>query len=630
MIQSLTAALCRVIQSLTAALCRVIQSLTAALYRVIQSLTAALCRVIQSLTAALCRAQFVLILHDASGTLLKTSFTFPCPIAIWQEKEYLGSQLLAREEAAEDHLLTLTTLTKSTIEICGDLVAVLADHKAAGSILGRVGSGGDCRVESARAGLRIGHTGDEELVRFSSLEDHVHENLNMLFAVASDLVDLLKKPSLLFSNTNQISEWVATHKEYGYVLPRKPSRAAALEALTEKGWPPVSPAGMKTLLSNAMSDGTFSRTKFNAVFASEVTAFGSNSFPCFTEMNPITFRDIMLPECARIIDSGGQSQHDAMAAEVSWITGMTSTEMLLLLLHIDHIGVAEGHSYYTRSNIVPPSVSRLVSEGDITAQFLSNPIDMRSVIVVPGHQHNLGHIGKQIIKVGLGKDLHPDLKKMYGKTAGEVETTVARVTSEILKGMRADSLNGEHTYVYHVMHAFQDWLHTFRSSPPPVQMTAGLCGALLRYYSRRGRSLRDRRMPELSSSVQYSSDTARSPRTLAATRYGDDDSEISFASGVVGALVMAFEAVTDDNVTTASNYWSSQRSTLVDVALHLKKHKRKRNDLLDKFDECKDAAARKIVDADLKKHGPALCVQAANEMNGVSTYRCVMIVKRLG
>ena len=88
---------------------------------------------------------------------------------MWQSKEYFGCQLLSRCTQAANGIMELTTLTKSKIEIGDRIVAILADHKAAAGVKGNVGSGGDCRVESALPGLRIGHTCDEELIHFSTL-----------------------------------------------------------------------------------------------------------------------------------------------------------------------------------------------------------------------------------------------------------------------------------------------------------------------------------------------------------------------------------------------------------------------------------------------------------------------------
>ena len=80
---------------------------------------------------------------------------------------FTGSVAVSRPFVSDVSLLT--TLTKSKIEIGDRIVAILADHKAAAGVKGNVGSGGDCRVESALPGLRIGHTCDEELIHFSTL-----------------------------------------------------------------------------------------------------------------------------------------------------------------------------------------------------------------------------------------------------------------------------------------------------------------------------------------------------------------------------------------------------------------------------------------------------------------------------
>ena len=124
---------------------------------------------------------------------------------MWQSKEYFGCQLLSRCTQAANGIMELTTLTKSKIEIGDRIVAILADHKAAAGVKGNVGSGGDCRVESALPGLRIGHTCDEELIHFSTLEQDTVGYVNALFAVASDCAKLAADPAALFTKVNPAS-----------------------------------------------------------------------------------------------------------------------------------------------------------------------------------------------------------------------------------------------------------------------------------------------------------------------------------------------------------------------------------------------------------------------------------------
>eukprot|EP01048_Picozoa_sp_COSAG05_P013398 COSAG05_NODE_1425_length_4921_cov_2.177727_2_plen_389_part_00 len=117
-------------------------------------------------------AQLVMYLHDPSGTLLKRFYSFCITVGIWQGLERFGSTLLSAMKATETETLTLKP-KDDKIELGSRISALSVDHKAAASaVLGKVGSGGDCRIESAAAGLKIGFSGDEELIKFSSMEEH--------------------------------------------------------------------------------------------------------------------------------------------------------------------------------------------------------------------------------------------------------------------------------------------------------------------------------------------------------------------------------------------------------------------------------------------------------------------------
>ena len=59
---------------------------------------------------------------------------------------------------------------------------VLVCRMAADS-LGVVASGGDCRVESAKAGLKIGHCDDEEFIHLSLPSEKIAEYMHVLYSI---------------------------------------------------------------------------------------------------------------------------------------------------------------------------------------------------------------------------------------------------------------------------------------------------------------------------------------------------------------------------------------------------------------------------------------------------------------
>ena len=371
--------------------------------------------------------QLVYWLTDPSSKLLNPTFTFPIPIGMWQSKEYLATSLLSQPLHTTIANVTRVTIRpyNTVLELGTRLSAVSVDHKAGAAFQGSVGSGGTCRIESAQAGLKIGMTDDEELFKLASMSDHVCEYIHVLFSTFSSISQRLKSVDTAFSGRgamNAVIKWAAlkgnTH------MPRRPrSMAIALEAVRSH-WPECTPQ----FVHECMYDGTLSVQTIKKLHALEVTTLGVNAFPGFTEHNQLVFTDLLIPECRRLLPDSS--------------TDKEVESLLMLLLHIDHAVATTGHSLLARSNL---KVTRATSIVELRATLRPREqcTDVQSILVIPGHQHNLTHLAHVLIrKIATGKNMRPSLLATYGDTAEAREETTKRVTKEVLKGMAPTHLLG--------------------------------------------------------------------------------------------------------------------------------------------------------------------------------------------
>eukprot|EP01048_Picozoa_sp_COSAG05_P013397 COSAG05_NODE_1425_length_4921_cov_2.177727_1_plen_1038_part_10 len=426
---------------------------------------------------------------------------------------------------------------------------------------------------------------------------------HVLFSIADRLATLLADPETTFGRIDAMTAWFDLHPPPASAsppikMPTRPSRAAALTTLRQY-WPR---ALDQDFILASLYDGTISESKLATIASEEVKALGNNRFTTFMENNEISWREIFVQECQRLVDA---------ATPGSWAVVSAET-LAIILLQIDHRTVPFGTSYLTRSGI---EASTALTVDDVKSAFSPNGIDMRKIDTVPGWGHNLAHMGRKIIACATGNNLHPELKKQFGSNEAAVKTKSDQITAEICVGMGATSVNGDHTFAHHVNMAFADPAHSFRSTAAPVRQLAALHSGLVRHYTRRGRLLHDNTLPEFESTVTYGENPVDAPHTVAATRCGDDDSELAFGIGLAGAVPLVYEAVTNNSVTTCSNYWASQRATLPQLQLKIKRRRDERQRMLCLYDSA-PRDERPAINARLHNLGSVVPVQAVSDMHG--------------
>ena len=397
-------------------------------------------------------AQLVFMLIDPTGTFLNRNFSFPIPISMWQDKEYLGGVIMSAACFAARSILVEMEPEGTKLVLGLEITLISLDHKAAGSFLGGPGSGGTVRIESAQAGLKIGNVDDEEVVLASDISTHHVEYLHCLYSTLADFRTTLVSIEETFGtrSANPIIKWVAKHPDCGVVLPRRPSGQQARDALNAF-WPTTI---TDSFLRACLFDGTISAYRFKKhIHGPNASEFGRFSFPGLVEHNKRVVDDIWLPEMAKI------------CADAS--SGERETTLATLLL-LDWHGAADGKRLLQRVGL-HGTKEFTFADYCKTLRPTEQCIDTKRVLVVTGYCHNLTFLTKLCTKIARGVGLHPQLLQTYGANKEQREEKVQKLEEELLCGMHAQSFLGAHTYGHNYRSVITDSDHHFRSAPSPVR-----------------------------------------------------------------------------------------------------------------------------------------------------------------
>jgi len=473
--------------------------------------------------------QYVEWFYDPTCTLLRREFMFALPVIMAKAKEYtLVSFLEGRPPMSEIHVPFKPYNTHLTL--IAPLSAFQFDHKAAASVCGCPGSGGDCRVESLGSGIKIGLTDDEwtmQKIGLAYLEDHTVAHVHTLFACFNELVAVVEHPEALFAGKGGLAAIHLYCGRYDVDIAARISKADALQVVAAS-WPATTPARLAAL----MLDGTISQTRVEGIKARNFKELGKNAFPVFSARNKLTWDITIMP----------------LIRALAW-RDASAEDLVMTLLVVDHVLVRPSQRFFGRSGLGPDCVY-----ADVTATFLKHSPDQRQLLIWVPFDHNNTYLAKLLVKkVMLGDKLHDRLREKM-RLAGCSE---ADMKKDILEGMNCKNLDGAYGRQYR--HAFKDAEHTFRRAPASIAMLAVMMAMNFRHCRRGGRPQLDQRDPEAHSNVRVvplGTLVRTSPvRTL-------DNCEQSLQNGVACAIPMAIAANTDLKAATTNNYIASMRAAL--------------------------------------------------------------------